>query len=51
MRHKNTAAFVSKKMIQYSGITNPSPGYVLRVTQTFKQGSFSKNGIVFGDGT
>lgn len=51
MRHQNTPAFVSKKLIQYFGVSNPTPGYSLRVTQAFQQGSYSKDGITFGDGT
>eukprot|EP00804_Cyclotella_cryptica_P005395 CCRYP_017085-RA/>CCRYP_017085-RA protein AED:0.06 eAED:0.06 QI:162/1/1/1/1/0.96/28/3961/2317 len=51
MRHPNTPAFISKKLIQYFGISNPTPGHALRVTQAFKQGVFSKRGVTFGDGT
>ena len=51
MRHQNTPAFVSKKLIQYFGVSNPTPGYASRVTEAFKQGSFSKDGVTFGDGT
>jgi hypothetical protein len=51
LRHQNTPAFVSRKLIQYFGVSNPTPGYSLRVTQAFKQGSYSKDGITFGDGT
>ena len=51
MRHPNTPAFVCKKLVQYFGVSNPTPGYVSRVTQAFKNGSFTKNGITFGDNT
>jgi hypothetical protein len=51
MRHQNTPAFVSKKLIQYFGLSNPSPGYALRVTEAFKKGTFSNRGVTFGDGT
>lgn len=51
MAHPNTPPFVSKKLIQYFGVSNPSPDYTFRVTQAFKEGSYSKNGVTFGDGT
>ena len=51
MRHQNTPAYVSKKLIQFFGVSNPTPGYALRVTQAFKDGTFTKNGATFGDGT
>jgi uncharacterized protein (DUF1800 family) len=51
MRHQNTPAYVSKKLIQFFGVSNPTPGYVLRVTQAFKDGTFTKNGATFGDDT
>ena len=49
IRHKNTAPFVSKKLIQYSGVSNPSPDFVYRVSQAFIRGNFTSNGVTFGD--
>jgi uncharacterized protein (DUF1800 family) len=51
MRYPSTAAFVSKKLIQFFGISNPSPGYTLRVSRAFKTGMYSRRGSTFGDGT
>ena len=51
LRHSNTPAFVSKKLIQYLSTSNPTPGYAQRVTKVFKRGLFTKNGVTFGDGT
>lgn len=49
MRYSSTAPFVSKKLIQYHGISNPSPGFVQRVTQAFVSGSFTSGGVTFGN--
>lgn len=51
MRHQNTPAFVSKKLVQLFGVSNPSPSYVERVTNAFKDGVYNKNGATFGDET
>lgn len=50
IRYPSTAPFVSKKLIQYHGIANPSPGFVQRVTQAFISGSFTSGGVTFGTG-
>lgn len=51
VKYPSTAPFVSKKLIQYHGISNPSPGFVQRVTQAFISGSYTSRGVIFGDGT
>ena len=48
IRYRSAAPFISKKLIQYHGISNPSPGFVQRVSQAFSSGSFSSGGITFG---
>ena len=49
IRYRSSAPFISKKLIQYHGISNPSPGYVQRVSQAFISGSFSRGGVIFGN--
>ena len=49
IRHSSSAPFISKKLIQYHGISNPTPGFVQRVTQAFVSGSFTSGGITFGN--
>ena len=49
IRYRSSAPFISTKLIQYHGISNPSPGFVQRVSQAFIRGSFSSGGITFGD--
>lgn len=50
IRYPSAAPFISKKLIQYHGISNPSPGFVERVTRAFTTGSFSSGGVSFGNG-
>lgn len=50
IRYESTAPHVSKRLTQVFGTSNPSPSYVSRVTQAFRSGSFTKGGILFGDG-
>ncbi len=49
IRYPSAAPFISKKLIQYHGISNPSPGFVSRVSRAFISGSFSSGGITFGN--
>jgi uncharacterized protein (DUF1800 family) len=49
IRYRSSAPFISRKLIQYHGISNPSPGFVQRISQAFISGSFSRGGITFGD--
>ena len=48
IRYSSSAPFISKKLIQYHGISNPPPGMVQRVTQAFITGSFTSGGVTFG---
>lgn len=48
--HKNTPPFVSTRLIQRFGISNPSPPYVLRVATAFRTGAYSSGGKTFGSG-
>jgi len=50
IHYPSAAPFICKKLIQYHGISNPSPGFVQRVTQAFVSGSFITGGIEFGSG-
>lgn len=50
IRQKSVAPFVATKLIQYSGLSNPSPSYTKRVSRAFVSGSFTHGGVVFGDG-
>ena len=49
IRHKSAAPFITRKLVQYHGISNPSPSFVRRVTKAFQSGIFTKDGVVFGD--
>lgn len=49
IRNPSAAPFISKKLIQYHGISNPSPGFVQRVTHAFISGSFTSRGVSFGN--
>ena len=49
--HPNTPTFVAVRLIQRFGTSNPSPGYISRVSLAFKEGVYAtKNGIEFGEG-
>ena len=50
IRYPSAAPFICKKFVQYHGISNPSPGFVQRVTQAFISGSFTIGGVEFGGG-
>ena len=36
-------------LLQYHGISNPSPGFIQRVTQAFTSGSFTSGGVTYGN--
>lgn len=48
--HKNTPPFVSTRLIQRFGISNPGPRYVLAVATAFRDGIYQNNGVTFGNG-
>ena len=48
--HDNTAPFVSFRIIQRFGISNPSPRYVKVVATAFTQGNYTSGGQTFGSG-
>jgi len=47
--HPNTAPFLATHFIRRFGISNPSPGYVKRVAEAFKNGFFEQDEQTFGD--
>ncbi|KAL7554934.1 hypothetical protein ACHAWF_018496 [Thalassiosira exigua] len=50
IQYRSSAPFITKKLIQYHGISNPSPGFAQRITQAFVTGSYSSNGVTYGNG-
>lgn len=50
LRYPSSAPFIAKKLVQYHGVSNPSPGFVHRVSTAFRTGIFTKDGTTFGDG-
>lgn len=48
--HPNTAPFLASRMIQRFGTSNPSPAYIQAVAEAFRDGTYSSNGVVFGQG-
>jgi len=48
--HPNTAPFIVTRLIQRFGISNPSPGYVRRVSNAFRTGEYISDGVTFGTG-
>jgi hypothetical protein len=48
--HSNTAPFLATRLIKLFGISNPSPRYVRTVSGAFNTGSYTKEGVNFGDG-
>lgn len=46
--HPNLPPFVGRRMIQHLVTSNPSPLYVTRVANAFKNGTFMSNGVTFG---
>ena len=51
--HTNTAPFISLRLIQRFGISNPSPRFIKTVAESFKFGIYEAHvlGIPFGSGT
>ena len=53
-KHSNVAPFIGKQLIQRLVTSNPSAGYVARVSQAFNTGSYVYSGetpaVTFGDG-
>jgi uncharacterized protein (DUF1800 family) len=50
MNHPNIAPFIGRQLIQFLVTSNPSPGYVQRVSTAFINGRFSGGGTSFGSG-
>ena len=48
--HPNVAPFISKRIIQRFGISNPSPRYIAQAATAFTTGSYTSQGLTFGDG-
>ena len=55
--HPNTAPFLALRFIQRFGVSNPSPGYIRRVAESFTSGTYSFSAssssfesIAFGSG-
>ena len=48
--HPNLGVFVGRQLIQHLVTSNPSPGYVGRVSAAFNAGRFQSQGVSFGDG-
>jgi len=47
--HSNTAPFLAKRLTQRFGISNPTPGFISRIANAFKIGTYtSDDGILFG---
>src|SRR3989454_10503470 len=49
-KHPNLPPFVGRRMIQHLVTSNPSPAYVTRVANAFRNGTFTSpnNGAIFG---
>lgn len=50
IQYPSSPPFISKKLLQLHGFSNPSPGHVQRVSEAFMKGSYTKEGTTFGDG-
>ncbi|MFG6430861.1 DUF1800 domain-containing protein [Roseateles sp. LYH14W] len=50
LAHPNIAPFIGKQLIQALVRSNPTTGYVSRVSTAFQSGRFSSGGISFGTG-
>ena len=48
--HPNVAPFISRRIIQRFGISNPSPRYLSQAATAFAKGFYTSQGITFGDG-
>jgi len=50
VNHQNTAPFLCHKLIQRYGSSNPSRKHVKACARAFITGTFTSNGVTFGDG-
>jgi len=50
IQYPSSPPFISKKLLQLHGFSNPSPGHVQRVAEAFMMGTYTKGGKTFGDG-
>lgn len=50
IRHPSAAPFIAKRLVQFSGISNPTPAFVQRVARAFISGTYESGGVTFGDG-
>ena len=48
--HPNVAPFISRRIIQRFGISNPSPRYISQAATSFAKGTYASQGFTFGDG-
>jgi hypothetical protein len=48
--HQNVAPFISRRIMQRLGISNPSPRYISQAATAFTTGTYTSQGITFGDG-
>ena len=48
--HPNVAPFISRRIIQRFGISNPSPRYISQAATSFAKGTYTSQGFTFGDG-
>jgi uncharacterized protein (DUF1501 family) len=48
--HQNTPPFVAYRFIQRFGVSNPTPRYTVAVATAFKTGTYTNQGITFGQG-
>jgi len=48
--HPSVAPFISERIIQRFGISNPSPRYIAQAATAFTTGSYTSQGVTFGDG-
>jgi uncharacterized protein (DUF1800 family) len=48
--HDNVPPFLSVRIMQRFGVSNPSPRYVKTCAQAFKNGHYQSGGVTFGDG-
>lgn len=48
--HQNVPPFISRRIIQRFGISNPSPRYISQAAKAFVTGIYTSQGVTFGDG-
>lgn len=49
--HDNVPPFLTVRVMQRFGVSNPSPRYVKTCAQAFKSGNYQSGSEIFGDGT